>query len=71
MNTKVIIFTILSMCMLGCSLFKPVIIPNDRELVEVPGRPGYYIISAGHLQQLYEQQLILLNELEVCQAKCQ
>lgn len=58
----------------GCALLKPlvssppVVIPDSREIKEIPGKPGWYEISGGHLQELYEQQRILLEKLEQCQA---
>ena len=68
---KLFIVPILAITFLvGCALFEPVVIPSDREVSEVPGRPGYYIISGGHLQELYEQQAVLLEKLEACQVAC-
>ena len=49
----------------------PIVIPSDRVIEPVPGRPGYYIISAGHLKELHDQNLLLVNELEICKAKKQ
>lgn len=42
------------------------VIPDSREIKEYSGHPGYYIISAGHLKALFDQQRILAAELEKC-----
>lgn len=47
------------------------VIPDSREIKEIPGKPGWYEISGGHLQDLYEQQLILVDELEKCKTNQQ
>lgn len=45
-----------------------VVVPADREVRALPGEPGYFRISAGHLQELYEDNLLLTHELEQCRA---
>lgn len=41
-----------------------VVVPADREIVEIEGQPGYFKISGGMLKELYEDQRLLLLKLE-------
>lgn len=44
--------------------------PADREIKPAPGQPGYYIVSAGFLKDIYDQQRILESSLEQCKLTC-
>ena len=48
----------------------PIIIPSDMNIEDAPGRPGYYIVSGAFLQQTFDQQRTLVEELEKCKVKC-
>lgn len=61
------ILIILAIGLTSCGLFRSVVVvPDSREIKEVPGEPGWYKISGGHLKELYDQQRILVEELEEC-----
>lgn len=47
----------------------PIVIPDSMVIENVLGRPGYFIISAGHLQRLGEQQELLVKALVECRAR--
>lgn len=53
----------------ACPKRQAVVIPDSKEIKEIPGEPGWFKISGGHLRELYEQQRILVEELEKCQNK--
>lgn len=55
----------------GCpkQIVTSVVVPSDREVVPVPDRPGYFVISAGMLKDMYDQQRELVDQLELCQAR--
>lgn len=68
---------IFSTITIGCGAFwqpspdeKPVVIPSDREVTEVAGRPGWFTISAGHLRELRDDRRLCIDALEGCQKKC-
>lgn len=52
----------------GCVKRQVVVVPADRQLKEVPGEPGWFKISAGHLRELYEDNALLLQQLNACRA---
>jgi hypothetical protein len=61
--------SILSSCavvLLACPSERAVVIPDSNEIRQVEGEPGWFKISAGHLRSLYEQQRILLYQLDKC-----
>ena len=53
----------------GCSAPQTIIIPADREISPVPGKEGWFFISAGHMRSLYEENRTLLYNLEKCEQK--
>ncbi len=60
-------YLVLVLALISCA-HQPIVIPSDRMIEAAPGRPGYYIISAGHLQELHDQNLLLVTQLEKCKA---
>lgn len=44
-------------------------VPDSREIREIPGKPGWFEISGGHLKELYDQQLDLVDALEKCEQR--
>ena len=59
---------ILSFFIVGCPKRQPevIVIPSDREILPIAGEPGWYKISGGLLQELYQDNLDMLHDLEQC-----
>ncbi len=42
------------------------VVPDSRELEAIPDRPGYYIISAGYLREIFGNLRVCERDLELC-----
>ena len=48
-----------------------VVVPGDREIIPVPGKPGWFEVSAGFLKNVHDQNRILVEQLEICKGSRQ